>query len=152
MFSLFVECALALGAVPCAMLQARLPPTEAYQQLPNNRNRNQIPISGKYGHGPAGMNRVGRPEGSLDPKKARLMDVEFWTNFAKLFGSEPMMKTWLSKFYPTLQHRSVAARVGNMRKNYYYVMALGRDLRGYSIGPHTDTADKWVTTLFYLPK
>ena len=40
----------------------------------------------------------------------------------------------------------------DMPKNYWYTMSLGRDLRGYNIGPHTDTADKWVTTLFYLPK
>ena len=40
----------------------------------------------------------------------------------------------------------------DMPKNYFYSMALGRDLKGYSIGPHTDTADKWVTTLYYLPR
>ena len=35
--------------------------------------------------------------------------------------------------------------------NFWYTLALGRDLRGYNIGPHTDTSDKWVTTLYYLP-
>ena len=31
-------------------------------------------------------------------------------------------------------------------------MDLSRDMTGYSINPHTDTAKKLVTTLFYLPK
>jgi hypothetical protein len=31
---------------------------------------------------------LGRPEGKLDRAKARLLDVPFWTDFAKLFASQ----------------------------------------------------------------
>jgi hypothetical protein len=31
-------------------------------------------------------------------------------------------------------------------------MDLSRDVTGYAINPHTDTAKKLVTTLYYLPK
>jgi len=133
-------------------LLARLPPTQAYEQLPNNRDRNQIPLAGKFGHGPQSMDRVGRPKGSLDAKKAKLMDVRFWTEFARLFANKELGQTWLAKFYPTLQHRNIERRINTWGKSYWYTMSLGRDLKGYSIGPHTDTADKWVTTLYYLPK
>ena len=99
------------------------------------------------------MDRVGRPKGSLDPGKAKLMDVRFWTDFAKLFANKELGQTWLAKFYPTLQYRNIERRMDvPWGKNYWYTMSLGRDLKGYSIGPHTDTADKWVTTLYFLPK
>jgi len=133
-------------------LLARLPPTAAYEQLPNNRDRNQIPISGKFGHGPQAMDRVGRPKGKLSGAKAKLMDVQFWTEFGRLFANKQLGQTWLQKFYPTLQYRKIEDRINNWGSQYWYTMSLGRDLKGYNIGPHTDTADKWVTTLFYLPK
>mmetsp|Transcript_40061 Transcript_40061/g.55664 ORF Transcript_40061/g.55664 Transcript_40061/m.55664 type:complete len:457 (+) Transcript_40061:219-1589(+) len=133
-------------------LLPRLPPNEAYSPLPNNPDRTQIPFSGKYGYGPQAMNRVGRPIGELEPEKAAVMDVDFWTNFGKLFASEQMIKVWLFKFYPTTKNRDVMKRLKKIDKTYWYMMSLGRDLRGYSIGPHTDTADKWVTTLYYLAR
>eukprot|EP00959_Pyramimonas_sp_CCMP1952_P277100 5792474-Pyramimonas_sp.AAC.1 len=98
------------------------------------------------------MDRVGRPKGKLDAAKAKLMDVGFWTEFAKLFANKELGQTWLAKFYPTLQYRKIEQRMNQWGKSYWYTMSLGRDLKGYNIGPHTDTADKWVTTLFYLPK
>jgi hypothetical protein len=67
-------------------------------------------------------------------------------------AGQELTLAWLHKFYPTLRNRDLMERMRNMPKNYFYSMALGRDLRGYSIGPHTDTADKWVTTLYYLPR
>jgi hypothetical protein len=128
----------------------KLPPTSAYNKYTNGRH--QIHIAGRQGHGPQGQNRLGRPEGKLDKAKAKLLDVAFWTDFAKLFASQELTRAWLQKFYPTLRHRDLMRRLQDMPKNFFYSMALGRDLRGYSIGPHTDTADKWVTTLYYLPR
>ena len=40
----------------------------------------------------------------------------------------------------------------DMLSDSYYFMELTRDVKGFSVGPHTDSQAKWVTTLFYLPR
>ena len=35
--------------------------------------------------------------------------------------------------------------------DFYYELSMNRDLKGYGIKPHTDSSNKWVTTLFFLP-
>ncbi|KAK3260133.1 hypothetical protein CYMTET_30894 [Cymbomonas tetramitiformis] len=138
----------------------KLPKTDTYESLPNNRDRKLIPFTGKWGSGPRGMNRVGRPQGKFPEEKAAKLDVDFWTKFGETFGGSEMVRSWVDKFHPTLQHRrNMADRVGPaqkvspslIEKKFWYTLSLGRDIKGYNIGPHTDTSDKWVTTLYYLP-
>lgn len=108
-----------------------------YNRLPNDRY--QLTIQGKY-FGP------GRKRNPKIPVKSR----HFWNDFAVAFGGEAMVRLWLEKFDVTLRHRQFSHR--DAPKAFFYSFDIGRDKRGYEIGPHTDTMDKWVTTLFYIPR
>ncbi|XRB17794.1 hypothetical protein RI054_16g76390 [Pseudoscourfieldia marina] len=72
----------------------------------------------------------------------------FWIEFGRLFGDHMVANELLSKFSETLEKRNVR----NTTTRHHYQLQLTRDLRGYSIPPHTDTPQKLVTTLFYLPR
>lgn len=76
------------------------------------------------------------------------VNVKFWNNWARYFGGRDMMMLWLEKFRGTVSRRKLDY---NIRSQFYYFMELNRDLTGYQIGPHTDSENKWVTTLYYLP-
>lgn len=108
-----------------------------YNRLPNDRY--QLTVQGKY-FGP------GKKRNPKIPIKSR----HFWNDFAVAFGGEAMVRLWLEKFDATLRHRQFQYR--EAPKAFYYSFDIGRDKRGYEIGPHTDTMDKWVTTLYYLPR
>ena len=108
-----------------------------YTRLPNDRY--QLTVQGKY-FGP------GKKRNPKIPARSR----QFWNDFAVGFGGDAMVRTWLNKFDVTLRHRQFAHQ--DAPKAFYYSFDIGRDKRGYEIGPHTDTMDKWITTLFYLPR
>lgn len=84
----------------------------------------------------------------IDKIDQRKINATFWKDFATKFSGPEMTRVWLSKFQTTVGNREV-----DWRKNedqFWYSLKLGRDFKGYEIGPHTDTLDKWVTTLYYL--
>ena len=122
-------------------IMSHIPPSSiterVYNRLPNDRY--QLTIQGKY-FGP------GKKRNPKIPTRSR----HFWNDFAVAFGGEAMVRLWLEKFDVTLRHRQFSYR--DAPKAFYYSFDIGRDKRGYEIGPHTDTMDKWVTTLYYLPR
>ena len=75
---------------------------------------------------------------------------DFWMDFSSWFLGSDMMSMLLNKFTPFIQQRFNDACGKSLR-----VGATGlitRDKTGFSIGPHTDTDQKVLTLLFYLPK
>ncbi|KAK3266511.1 hypothetical protein CYMTET_24873 [Cymbomonas tetramitiformis] len=102
-------------------------------------------------------------------KKAAAIGVNrfFWRAFAEAFGSLEFTETWIMKFARTLKPRLRQAAVkypdnpnqqdedsnaaGMEPANFSTHLDLSRDLAGYAIDPHTDTDNKLVTTLYYLP-
>ncbi|CAL6338912.1 unnamed protein product [Bathycoccus prasinos] len=57
-----------------------------------------------------------------------LPDWKFWVSYTKVLGGSQVAQAWVG-----------------------YSLDLNRDLAGYYIAPHTDSVNKLVTTLYYLP-
>ena len=76
------------------------------------------------------------------------IDQDFWEDWARFFGGREIMQAWLVKFKRVVTKRNLDYTT---RSQFYYFMELNRDITGYTIGPHTDSENKWVTTLYYLP-
>ena len=107
-------------------IMSHIPPSaiteRVYNRLPNDRY--QLTIQGKY-FGP------GKKRNPKIPVKSR----HFWNDFAVAFGGDEMVRLWLEKFDITLRHRQFSYR--DAPKAFYYSFDIGRDKRGYEIGPHT---------------
>ncbi|KAK3283532.1 hypothetical protein CYMTET_8765 [Cymbomonas tetramitiformis] len=92
------------------------------------------------------------PKGAPKPKKPapnpKGYDAKFWQSFSNHFATPALAHAWVQKFKSTVNKRFSSKRT---RASYTYRMDLSRDISGYSIGPHSDTEMKWVTTLYYLP-
>ena len=75
-----------------------------------------------------------------------LPDWKFWVSYTKVLGGSQVAQAWVRIFYSTLKLRGISpsTKVG-------YSLDLNRDLAGYYIAPHTDSVNKLVTTLYYLP-
>lgn len=94
--------------------------------------------------------KFGSDDVSKTAAKSDDYDAEWWTKFAKLFGtSSELRSAWLDLFQSTLRNRDKAWRT---KFRYYTRLDLTRDYGGYAIGPHADNSDKWVTMLYYLPR
>ena len=52
---------------------------------------------------------------------------------------------------PRQELRLPDQKLARNTSEFYYELSLNRDLQGYGIKPHTDSANKWVTTLFFMP-
>mmetsp|Transcript_18879 Transcript_18879/g.41362 ORF Transcript_18879/g.41362 Transcript_18879/m.41362 type:complete len:670 (-) Transcript_18879:293-2302(-) len=91
----------------------------------------------------------------------------FWEAFSRAFSTPEVAHAWLLKFQATVAPRMTTARAvapwdpkfntgGRGSKkyatNYFMQMDLTRDVNGYEVRPHTDSPNKLVTTLYYLPK
>lgn len=80
------------------------------------------------------------------PEKQRI----FWISFSQWFLSSRMIEILSNKF-----SNHISKRFQNTKNKNISVRATGlitRDRTGFSIGPHTDTDQKILTLLFYLPK
>jgi FkbM family methyltransferase len=75
-----------------------------------------------------------------NPRKRR-----FWERHREWFCSQELMVTMVRRFYDVLVAR------GQRSLNIETEAMFMRDLRGYSIGPHTDTSKRLLTMMVYLP-
>lgn len=83
------------------------------------------------------FDRVSLSLRQIDQKK---LNAAFWKDFAQKFSGPDITRVWLNKFQSTVGNREI-----DWRKNedkFWYSLKLGRDFKGYEIGPHTDTLDK----------
>ncbi|KAK3275406.1 hypothetical protein CYMTET_16465 [Cymbomonas tetramitiformis] len=91
-------------------------------------------------------NRLKKASGNLD---------QFWNEWLQAFGGEELKEAYLDKFQDTMSLRNIPKAYSGVKDYYrrtYWKTKLSRDMEGYEIGPHTDSNDKWVTVLYYLPK
>lgn len=76
----------------------------------------------------------------------------FWKKMTDAFAGDAMQDLWILKFNATLTNRFSDLGSQVSKKRFYYRWDLASDRSGYEISPHTDSIDKLVTILFYLPK
>jgi len=115
------------------------------------------------------IHRPGRlgptPEEAEGAKVNRL----FWRAFVKAFGSDEIALLWVTKFRRSTQPRLETKQIPGpweeekfftagtndtivTATNFTYAMDLTRDLDGYEQLPHTDSGNRWVSTVMYLPR
>jgi len=75
---------------------------------------------------------------------------KFWLDFSSWFLGNEMINMLVNKFSPQLHQRFKDSPNQNIRVNATGLIT--RDTTGFSIGPHTDTDQKVLTLLYYLPK
>ena len=90
--------------------------------------------------------RAGNDQILVSSRTKGLPDWKFWVSYTKILGGGQVAQAWVKIFYSTLKLRGIplSTKVG-------YSLDLNRDLAGYYIAPHTDSVNKLVTTLYYLP-
>ena len=90
--------------------------------------------------------RAGNDQILVSSRTKGLPDWRFWVSYTKVLGGSQVAQAWVKIFYSTLKLRGIplSTKVG-------YSLDLNRDLAGYYIAPHTDSVNKLVTTLYYLP-
>ena len=90
--------------------------------------------------------RAGNDQILVSSRTKGLPDWKFWVSYTKILGGSQVAQAWVKIFYSTLKLRGIplSTKVG-------YSLDLNRDLAGYYIAPHTDSVNKLVTTLYYLP-
>eukprot|EP00740_Mantoniella_antarctica_P002682 CAMPEP_0181361166 /NCGR_PEP_ID=MMETSP1106-20121128/7121_1 /TAXON_ID=81844 /ORGANISM="Mantoniella antarctica, Strain SL-175" /LENGTH=191 /DNA_ID=CAMNT_0023474621 /DNA_START=609 /DNA_END=1184 /DNA_ORIENTATION=- len=83
--------------------------------------------------------------------------IRFWSDFSQAVEEQNLKGAWLEKFDQVLKKRPTSKQATSdviasaQSAKSFYRLDLNRDLGGYSIGPHTDTLGKLITTLYYLP-
>lgn len=73
---------------------------------------------------------------------------EFWMDVARALTSKPVIDAWKVRFAPALEH--VTGRSASRIRLRPYA-TLFRDIGGYKISIHPDSARKAITTQYYLP-
>mmetsp|Transcript_39365 Transcript_39365/g.66101 ORF Transcript_39365/g.66101 Transcript_39365/m.66101 type:complete len:448 (-) Transcript_39365:44-1387(-) len=78
----------------------------------------------------------------------------FWNEFTKAFSSNRMRHVWMEKFFNTLRMRFTMYELkqDSMNKRFFFQFDLARDIPRYEIEPHTDTAEKVISIVHYLPQ
>ena len=74
----------------------------------------------------------------------------FWKNFARILNDEVVRKSWLRTFSAPLSLRTPEFEQKSTRTLSRQLLTI--DGSSYAILPHTDTVDKLVTILIYLPE
>ncbi|ARU57148.1 FkbM family methyltransferase [Oleiphilus messinensis] len=104
------------------------------------------------------INETGRTRGStydnrfvmhLESGLERLKSDEkrvFWDEFRKWFCSETLMVSIIRRF------EQIILNSGVTDLNVFAEAMFMRDLKGYSIGPHTDSPARLLTMMLYLPE
>ncbi|XRB18794.1 glycosyltransferase family 29 protein [Pseudoscourfieldia marina] len=76
----------------------------------------------------------------------------FWASFAKTFMGDDIRNRWLRKFEPSLAARFGDLEVEISSGQFEHRLDLARDGKDYGITPHTDSNEKALTILYYLPR
>lgn len=76
-------------------------------------------------------------------------DRQFWSDFYHWFGGDLIERAILHIFTESLEEHFHHVDV---EPEFARVIDLIRDRTNYSLGPHTDSPDKLISLLFYLPK
>jgi hypothetical protein len=74
----------------------------------------------------------------------------FWQEFPAIMNNPRVRNLWLQKFSDPLSLRH--PKFEQIKSRTYSRQLLTIDSSGYAILPHTDTVDKLVTILIYLPE
>lgn len=74
----------------------------------------------------------------------------FWKNFAAILNDNRVRRSWLNKFFEPLSLREPKFEYGSTATLSRQLLTI--DGSSYAIYPHTDTVDKLVTILIYLPE
>lgn len=93
----------------------------------------------------------------LFPKDLQTIDASdaqkfFWRALFEAFNTSAFRQVWLRTFDRTVKKHlgNVAQGRGSGVATAYSEIFLMRDLETYALGPHTDSAQKLVSVLFYL--
>ncbi|KAK3252533.1 hypothetical protein CYMTET_38167 [Cymbomonas tetramitiformis] len=98
-----------------------------------------------------GTEYSGLMKGKNMDSEVRKLDA-FWKNMTDAFAGDYLQNLWIQKFEATLTNRFPDLSNQLAKERFYYRWDLASDRTGYEISPHTDSIDKLITILFYLPK
>lgn len=125
-------------------------PTDFYAELIA-----KLPPSGKYA--PSAPPYESRT--SLDINSATTRDLgAFWQSFEEWINGQALLDCMVEKFKPVLPTMSalrseqLAAHTLGDAVRISCRTLLVRDSGDFTLGPHTDSANKFVTAIFYLSK
>lgn len=118
-----------------AELQRRLPPAELFTPIDETRNTRGYPDRAILELTPAGLAQAPEPYRG------------FWSDIGRWMLSGRLARVMLDKFGDVLRERFR----GHSRMEFYEDAVLVHDRTNYVLGPHTDSPQKVVSALFYLP-
>jgi len=125
-----------------AMVRRHMPLDEAYRTLVD---------TGRVGKGYSPSRLCLFPE-DLATAPLKNEDREFWRELFAAFTHREFTEIWLRLFGPIIQQRLAEENERSKQRLIYSEIMLMRDRNAYSLGPHTDSRQKAVSVLFYLPE
>jgi hypothetical protein len=119
-------------------------------QLPNTEQYTRLLDTGRVGKGYSSARL------SLFPDKLAECGLneaqrKFWDGMFETFGGKEFSSLVWQKFRPHIERRFAKSHPGGTSLDPRPEVFLMRDLKTYSLGPHTDSPAKLVSMLFYLP-
>ncbi len=125
-------------------LQMNLPPTSGYKPITDTGSvmtkKGEVLYESRY--------ITDIPD--LAKREVPERQVQFWNDLSNWIMSERFLRTVLFKFSAAYKERF--STPFNTQFKLSNELRLVRDFEDYSIGPHTDSARKVVSLLFYMPK
>lgn len=138
------------------MVVGEIFPPDFYAEMQARKlsDRSYIPLkdTGRVGgnYSPA---RLCFMQDSAPADAAEAKNVGFWKEFIATYNDRDFLDVWRGRFEKFVRAPALkqATKLADDKIGLQTEMFLMRDKETYTLGPHTDSASKAISALFYLP-